>query len=213
MKAVLFANAQIEDYECCYHDLKNADIVLCCDGGMRHAKKLGIMPQYGIGDFDSVSADILNYYKKKGMKIKKFPARKDETDLELGLDFAVELGADEIIVFGAIGSRFDHTMCNAQLLFRMLKKGVKTKLINENNEVELIQDKTTVYGKKGDIVSTVPLSMEVKGIYLKGLEYPLINATLTIGGDMIAVSNIMTGEQAEISIEEGYLFVIKAKDS
>lgn len=212
MKVVLFASADIDDYSFCEQYLKNANCIICCDGGMRHTKKIGVLPNYILGDFDSVSAEILEYYRSKNIEVKQFPTQKDETDMELGVDFSVELGADEVIMIGGIGSRFDHTLANAQLLMRLLKKGIIAKLVNEKNEIQLIDKEITVYGKKGDLVSTIPLSMEVKGIDLYGFEYPLKNAVLTIGGDIVAVSNIMLGEKAEIKIKEGYLLVIKAKD-
>lgn len=212
MKVILFASADIDEYSFCEQYLKEADCIICCDGGMRHTKKMGILPNYILGDFDSVSPEILEYYCAMNIEIKRFSAQKDETDMELGVDFAIELGADEIIMIGGIGSRIDHTLANVQLLMRLLKKGIKAKLVNEKNEIQLIDREITVYGKKGDLVSTIPLSMEVKGIDLYGFEYPLKNATLSIGGDIIAVSNVMLGEKAEIKIKEGYLLIIKAKD-
>ena len=45
MKAVVFANADITDYSFCTEYIKDA-VIICCDGGMRHAMKLGITPDY-----------------------------------------------------------------------------------------------------------------------------------------------------------------------
>ena len=53
MKAVLFAGADIGDYTFCHAYLQDADIIICCDGGVRHTKALGIQPQYIVGDFGS----------------------------------------------------------------------------------------------------------------------------------------------------------------
>ena len=89
--------------------------------------------------------------------IKTVPTHKDETDMELGLDFAVELGADDIVIFGGIGSRFDHTLANAHLLLRLLKKGVRARLVDEKNCVELINNSIVLEGQQGDLVSTIPL--------------------------------------------------------
>lgn len=212
MKVVLFAGAEIKQYDFCKKYLQNVDSILCCDGGMRHTRALKIVPDYILGDFDSCKKEDLAYYKNLGVKIQTFPTQKDETDMELGLDFALKLGADDIVIFGGIGSRFDHTLANAHLLLRLLKKGVRGRLVNEKNCVELIDHSITIKGKKGDLVSTIPLSMEVTGITLEGFAYPLTDHTLTIDDDIVAVSNVLLQEEGTIKIKTGYLFVIQARD-
>ena len=212
MKAVIFAGAKITDYGFCQEYLEGAEIIICCDGGLEHTKKMGIVPHYIVGDFDSVSQEVLEYYKAKNIPIFQFPARKDETDMQLGIQLALEKGATDLILFGGIGSRFDHTLANAHLLLGLLKKGIRARLVDENNCVELTDKPITIHGKKGDFVSTIPLSMMVKGITLTGFEYPLTNRDLALDDDLLAVSNVMAKEEATIELKEGYLFVIRSKD-
>lgn len=212
MKAVIFAGARIENYDFCGEYLRDADCVICCDAGMHHAKALGIEPDYIVGDFDSVRADILEEYRAKNIPMRQFPARKNETDMELGIFLALEQGADDLILFGGIGDRFDHTLANAHYLLALRKKSVRARLVDEKNCVEVIDRHLTLHGKIGELVSTIPLSMEVKGITLKGFSYPLTDFDLKLDDDYIAVSNVLAAEEAEIDIKEGYLFVIRAKD-
>ena len=212
MKVIIFGGAPIRDYSFCEAYMKDADTVICCDAGMAHAKALGIDPDYIVGDFDSTAEDVLEYYKEKHTPIRQFPTRKDETDMELGIFLALELGATDMVLFGGIGDRFDHTLANAHYLLSLLKKGIRARLVDDKNCVEVIDKHLTVHGKVGDIVSTIPLSMEVKGITLKGFSYPLADFDLPLDDDYIAVSNVLTEETATIDIKEGYLFVILAKD-
>ena len=93
MKVILFAGAEIRDYSFCESYMDGADAVICCDAGMRHAKALGIDPDYIVGDFDSTASEVLEYYKAKNIPIRQFPTRKNETDMELGIILALELGA------------------------------------------------------------------------------------------------------------------------
>ena len=188
MKVILFAGAEIRDYSFCEKYMSGADAVICCDAGMRHARKLGIVP------------------------IRQFPTRKNETDMELGIILALELGATDLVLFGGIGDRFDHTLANAHYLLSLLKKGVRARLVDDKNCVEVIDQHLTLHGKVGDLVSTLPLSMEVTGITLKGFSYPLTDATLTLDGDYIAVSNVLAEETATIDIKSGYLYVICSRD-
>ena len=94
MKALVFAGAEIWDYSFCKAYMDGAGVVICCDSGLRHAKALGIRPDYIVGDFDSVSPEVWDYYKGQGIPVRQFPARKNETDMELGVLLALELGAN-----------------------------------------------------------------------------------------------------------------------
>ncbi len=210
MKAVVFANADISDYSFCMEYLKDS-VIICCDGGMRHAMKLGVVPDYIVGDFDSVEPDVLEYYKKRDIELKQVPCRKDETDMELGVNHAVDIGADDITMIGGIGSRVDHTLANIFLLLRIEKAGIMGRCVNENNIITLCTGKTEIYGKKGDIVSFVPITEAVKGVSTEGLEYPLDNAVVYMGSP-VGISNVMEGERASYRLESGMALIIKAKD-
>lgn len=212
MRAIVFAGAKINDYSFCSEYTKKYDCIICCDSGMVHTKALGLTPDYIVGDFDSVPPEVLTEYENAQIPIVRYPTQKDETDMELGLELAVNLGMDDIVIIGGIGSRFDHTLANAHLLLRLLKKGVRGRLVDEKNCVELIDKPMAVHGDKGDLVSTIPLSMEVGGITLTGFAYPLSNKTLTIDDDIVAVSNVLIEKEGKIDISSGYLFVIRSVD-
>ena len=212
MKAVLFAGADIGDYTFCHAYLQDADIIICCDGGVRHTKALGIQTQYIVGDFDSAPPEILEEYRRQGIVMRQVPTHKNETDMQLGMLLALELGATELILLGGIGDRLDHTLANAHLLLYLLKQGVKAVLVNEKNRVELIDHATTLHGKAGDLVSIIPLSMVVRGVTLEGLEYPLVHYDLAMDDALIAVSNVMLADTATVTIADGYLFVMQTRD-
>lgn len=211
MRAVVFGGAEIKDYSFCKKYTDNAYIV-ACDGGMSHCLNLGIKPDVIVGDFDSVKENVYKYYKSEKIPFKQFPCRKDETDMELGLDAAIEAGAKDITIIGGIGSRLDHTMANCQLLYALLKEGIKARIANEYNEIELIDKDVVIEGHKGDIVSLIPMTEEVLGVTTKNLEYPLCDAKLCFGSRLIAVSNIMTEDEAFVSIKSGLIYVMKCRD-
>lgn len=209
-KFVIFANADIDDYSFCSQYINDA-VIISCDGGMRHTMWLGLTPDYIVGDFDSVSPDILDYYKNQNIELKQVPCRKDETDMELGISHAIELGADDITLIGGIGSRLDHTLANIFQLIRIEKHGIRGRIVNEKNIITLCTSKAEIYGKKGDLVSFVPISPEVKGVTTKGLEYPLDNAVLYIDSPR-GISNVLEGEYAEYTINSGLALIIRARD-
>lgn len=211
MRALIIGNGQILDTNIIRQNLKEKDIVICCDGGTRYAFSEGILPHYILGDLDSSSPEIIQFFEQKNVIFKKFPEKKDKTDMELCIDFAISLNVTEILIFGAIGTRFDHSLANATILMKALNSNVLAKIINENNEIVLINNEIEIIGEKGDLVSLLPLSEKVAGVTTEGLYYSLNNYTLEIG-KALGVSNVMLNEKAKVSIKNGYLFVIKAKD-
>lgn len=211
MRVIIFSNGQISDYNFVKNNISGKDIIICCDGGIRHTKNLEIVPNYILGDLDSAPVELIKFYENLNVPFKKFPSKKDETDTEMGIILAIELGALEINLYGCIGTRFDHTLGNAHNLMIALKKGVIAKIIDEHNIIQIIDKDTTITGKKGQIISLIPMTTEVFGITTKNLEYPLNNETLKIGMSR-GISNVMLEQTAEIQLKSGYLFLIYSKD-
>ena len=57
-----------------------------------------------MGDFDSVSGEILGYYEKETkVPIRKFNPVKDASDTEIALRLCLDLGRKNILILGATG--------------------------------------------------------------------------------------------------------------
>jgi len=211
MRAVVFGGADIEDYSFC-REFLDGSIVICCDSGLKHARALGIVPDTIVGDFDSADDELMEYFEPMNIPTTEFPTHKDETDMELGAEAAVSMGADELILIGGIGSRMDHTMGNCNLLVRLYKEGTKAMLVNEKNKIMVTDSRIELTGRKGDLVSFFPVGMRAEGITTENLEYALEDADLALDMRLIAVSNVMLGEKAAVSVKKGMLYVMQCKD-
>ncbi len=211
LKAIVFCNGEIENYSFINKYLDDCSMVICCDGGLRHAHNIGIFPDYILGDFDSVNNETLNNYEKRGSKLIKYNTEKDFTDTEIAIDFVLNKNASEILIFGGIGSRFDHTLSNLQILKKPLEKNVDAFLIDENNIIRLINSDLTVFGEVNSLISLLPLAQTVSGITTYGLKYKLCNETIEIGSSR-GISNVFIENEAKISIKSGILIVIKTHD-
>ena len=93
-----------------------------------------------------------------------------------------------------------------------LEKGIKARIINEKNEIELI-NKTVKIEKNSyfKYISLIPLTTEVKGVTITGMKYSLKNYKLTIGNSL-GVSNEQIEKIAKIEIKDGILILIKSRD-
>ena len=92
---------------------KGYNTLICADGGANSARKLNIVPDYIIGDLDSIGESTLKYYSGKSV-IKKIN-RQDDTDVEKCLKFAIGKNAAEAVLVGVTGDRLDHTFCTLEL--------------------------------------------------------------------------------------------------
>jgi thiamine pyrophosphokinase len=185
--------------------------VICADGGARHVLALGLVPQTVIGDMDSLSPELLDTLRENECRILSYPARKDETDTELALRYALEQKPAEIEIHGALGGRIDHTLANISLLVMTAQEGIKTKLVDGATELFVITEKEQIGGSPGEIISLFPLTTEVKGITLEGFEYPLEKATMEIGKPY-GISNRLLDNRGTITISSGYLLVVKSRE-
>ena len=190
------------------------ETIIAVDDGLKILNELNIKPNHIVGDFDTVNKKILDLYKKDTLiKIHRFNPIKDNTDTDIAIRLAVELESDEIIIVGGIGSRIDHVLGNIQVLKYALDNKVKCKIIDENNEIQLI-NKTTILNKNEinkTYVSLIPLTEKVENINLKGFKYELENGELTIGSSL-GISNEILKEQAIIEFDNGILVMIFSKD-
>ena len=195
-------------------DKKKFDIIIAVDNGVKILNELNIKPNHIVGDFDTVNKEILDLYKKDtSIKIHRFNPIKDNTDTDIAIRVAVELHSDEIIIIGGIGTRIDHVLGNIQVLKYALDNKVKCKIIDENNEIQLI-NKTTILNKSENdkkYISLIPLTEKVENINLKGFKYELKNGELTIGSSL-GISNEILKEQAIIEFDNGILVMIFSKD-
>lgn len=211
MKIAIVANGTIKDLEFHKYIIKKCDYIICADGASNYIYDMNINPDIIIGDLDSIDEKVKKYYEKENVRFETFPSKKDKTDTEISVDYALDIGATEIILLGVIGSRIDHSLGNINLLYYLLKKGIKASVINENNEIYIINDEIELEGKKGDIISVIPCFGHVKGVTLKGLEYPLNDFYLEFGSSR-GISNIMSSSKCKITLREGFLLVIKSRD-
>lgn len=183
---------------------KNFNYLICADGGANSAKRLNLIPDIIIGDYDSINESTLNYYKKKSKIIKQ--KRQNDTDVEKCLKFAIRNKFDEAILLGVTGDRLDHTFCNLGIVIKYYNL-IAVKIIAESsylsaytgyNELDTIRDETiSIYG----------ISPNTK-IISEGLRYPLRNISLPFG-EKESTSNIALSNKVKLKVKGGKIFVIR----
>ncbi|WP_053376207.1 thiamine diphosphokinase [Paenibacillus sp. FJAT-27812] len=192
--------------------IKTDDLLIGADSGARFLIKQGLRPDVAIGDFDSVSEDeLLEIRKNSGQTIACDPIDKNYTDTEMAVRLALDMHPRELVLLGALGTRFDHSLANVHLLALAVKQNVRATIIDNHNKISLVTDKVTIEQLGYPNVSLLPLTMRVEGITLTGFQYPLTDAELTIG-QSLGISNVLLSQTGKIKISDGHLLVIQSRD-
>jgi thiamine pyrophosphokinase len=209
-RALIFANGSIRSGKMVTRALQYApeSLIIAADGGARVAFHFGLTPHVVIGDMDSIAPDQLARCQASGASILRYPAAKNETDLELALLHAVGQGATWLRVIGAVGGRLDQTVSNVYLLALDALRGCDARMVAGSEETVLLLGKSIyIEGEAGDTVSLLPIGGTAHGVRTEGLRYPLHDEDLLFGPAR-GVSNVMDSSYARVQVQSGALIVI-----
>ena len=206
-RTIIFANGVLSDPAAARAAIEPGDQLVAADGGLRHLQSLGLRPDVLIGDLDSVEAGDAEAVLKAGGRVELFPVRKDKTDLELAVGLAQAEGAGDILIFGALGGRWDQTLANLLLLAQAEFRAARIRLVDGAQQIYLIQASTRIEGRPGDTVSLISLQGDARGVTTDGLEYPLKDGQLPFGSTL-GISNVLVGEQGSVSVRDGLVACI-----
>lgn len=209
MRTIIFANGDASDPEIVRHWTAQADLIIAADGGTRHALSAGVLPHVVIGDFDSLDAADRAQLDRSGVQLIVYPTHKDYTDLELALRHARKQHATEIIIFSALGGRWDQSLANLLLLTLPELAQIPTRIINHHLSIQVIRDRAEISGRAGDTLSLIALKGDAHGVTIEGCEYPLNEATLPFGATL-GISNVLAQNTAKITVKQGQILALHA---
>ena len=206
MRAVIICAGEISDYDYIKSQVMENDTVICADGGYNHTVRMGLSVSAVVGDFDSIGPAPMDVT----VPVYRYPEKKDLTDSEIAVEYARAKGFKDFLFLAATGSRLDHTLTNILLLEGCLKRGENAVIVNEHNKIMITGSELHLHEPAGTIVSLVPIA-PCRGVGCENLEYPLHDADLFVGKGL-GVSNVMRCENAKVTVREGVLLVIAARD-
>lgn len=185
------------------HEAGEFDFIIAVDGGFAHLEAIGVVPDMAVGDFDSLG------YVPKCRRVSRFPVKKDKSDMELAMEKAVSWQNDELVIYGALSQRLDHTIANLQLFARFSEQEIYVTGIGDTFAVRLVTG-PDVFELPSNVeagtVSVFAANNEAHGVIERGMEYSLDDETLT-NRISRGLSNELTGEEATVAVEEGTLYV------
>jgi len=205
-KCIIIANGKSpKKSELNFFVKKGYSTIFCADGGSNSAYKLGIIPDYIIGDLDSIDKKILKKFKSKSQIINY--SRQNDTDVEKCLKYAIKKKFTNAVLLGGTGNRLDHSICNLGIIIKFFNK---IKVLFLSGESFLIPGKGEIKFKaaKGELISLYGFDRKTK-FTSSGLKYPLNNTSLPFG-ERESTSNRASRNFVTLKINGGIGFIIRS---
>ena len=181
--------------------LNDIDIIIAADGGANTCRKLGLKPDYIVGDLDSVLDSTLQLFNEASVIRME---DQDFSDMQKALTFAKGLNPKKIKIFAAFGERSDHTFSNL-LYFASMNLPVEPEIFdNFGRFIILEKGNHEIYGNPGQPVSIISLT-PVINLNLSGFKFAVIQENFSPFFN--GTSNEFTQNNATITFDSGRLFV------
>jgi len=184
-------------------------LVVAADSGLHLAAGLGLRADLVVGDLDSVDPRVLAAAEAEGAAVRRFPAAKDQTDLQLALDAAVAAGSTRLVVLGGGGGRLDHLLAGILLLAAPVYAGLEIHACFGRARVHVVRERPVhLHGQPGSLVSLLPAGGPARGVHTTGLRWHLRGDDLEAGASR-GVSNELVGRDATVRVTGGVLLAVQ----
>jgi len=191
--------------------LEGADLIVAADGGTLALERWNFVPHAIVGDLDSLGVDRAAEYATQGVTVVPYSPEKDESDLELAIEYATAAKADDIVLLGILGgARFDHEVANTLLIAADEYRGLKLRAVRGGMTVRALHGGETLdlEGVAGDLVTLLAVRGDAEGVRTHRLKYPLSRETLHFGAAR-GLSNVVVSSGATVSFDRGVLLIIE----
>ncbi len=180
----------------CLPHFANYDYI-AVDGGLKLFENSSIKPQLIIGDFDSYQALPI------GSNVIQLDPIKDDTDTLAALKYLDLNNYSEIIIYGGLQGRFDHSLANLLLL----QTYPNLVLMDEQNKIRLLQ---ADYELISDYTYFSLFTLTNCELAISDAKYNIERTLLTLK-DTYGVSNEVS-DKALIKVYSGSVYLVESND-
>ena len=197
---VILANGEFPTNSYAIKVLQNAPIIICTDGSANQLSKINKIPDFVIGDFDSI--ENKNNF---SIEVKVENSDQNNNDLEKAVEFFLKkYPGENLTIIGANGLRDDHNLANLLILDKF-SKYLSIVMLSNYFKIFINKGKNIYSCKPNQTISLLPLKI-INNITTEGLKYNLVKDKLT--PNSLGISNIALENQFMINSSENiFVFV------
>lgn len=205
---LIILNQPVDKIPSFRHLFSTSLLTVCADGGANRLFEYdrSLIPTAIVGDFDSLRADVKDYYQSRGVFVLKDPDQYG-TDLEKCIAYLPKRLPDQLIVIvGITGGRMDHTAANVNALY----KHPELFLVGESS-MSLLLEAGQQYCVKAahpsQVCGVIPFGWPAR-CTSKGLLYDMDSMELRFGG-VVSSSNRFAQDIACIEVSAPCVFTVE----
>ncbi|GAB6394317.1 MAG: thiamine pyrophosphokinase [Bacteroidales bacterium] len=173
-KCIVAANGSFPVLPLALDLIRDASVLIACDGAAASLHQRGFVPDAIVGDCDSLPAGLRKLYADR----LHIESEQETNDLTKAIRFAYASGHREALIVGATGLREDHTLGNISLLAEYARLLDRVEMLTDYGLLTPILQTTTLSSEKGQQVSLFSLRPDVE-ISVAGLRWPVSRRKLT----------------------------------
>lgn len=188
--------------------LSACDSIVCADGAAQILLKSNHRPTVIVGDMDSLKPDAYKWADALDIPMERHKADKDQTDGELALEKAFNLGATSMLILGGHGGRSAMFLANLKLLRRCHDKGVDASMVGRGESIRYIGagQEHVWAGRAGATLNLLSVDGDAT-VTLEGAHFEMKEAVLG-RKDAKGVSNRITKDAAKLKVHSGVVLAV-----
>ena len=150
--------------------------------------------------------------RRNGEKV-VLPVEKDDTDTHYAVRYALDRGADEIVIVGGIGgAREDHTFANIATLRYIYSRGAKGYIITDRARIDYLENGTlTLPAEEKNVNVTVFPLTETALVTERGLKYSVEKTEFFADVPLWASNSTLPDTEATITVHAGKVVIFRIK--
>jgi thiamine pyrophosphokinase len=176
--------------------------ILAADGAADQLVGMGVVPEFVVGDMDSISMATLETI--DGVAEMVVDTDQNSTDFEKVLQFSRDQLWHHILVLGIHGGDFEHTLNNWSVFMRHSRQQLLTALDRRRYAIPVLTS-VRVELAPDELVSLIP--QPSARLTTSGLRWPLTNEPLILGEREGARNRALDGA-VHLEVHEGSLLLI-----
>jgi thiamine pyrophosphokinase len=133
---------------------------------------------------------------------------KNESDAELALRYAIDRGAQRIVLVSGGGGRLDHQLALFAVMFidDLREAHVEARLAGSRAYAVRDGGSVTLRCNPGDVIGLLPFGGDAHGITTRSLQWLLSNESLYVAASR-GISNRAISDEVTIAVASGRLIV------
>ncbi|MDR1605744.1 MAG: thiamine diphosphokinase [Streptococcaceae bacterium] len=217
MKIVILAGGPALAYDTLIPDDTGRDTYFIgVDRGAYRLMTAGFPLHLAIGDFDSLSDQAFAEVASYALEVRRAPAEKDDTDLELALMAVKDRWAEaqEIIILGGLGGRFDHEI---QIFYLILQARFadlvdKIRLVDRQNVIRFVSAGSHLIRKRAGMTYLAFASLTpVRDFSINNAKYSL-ESTNFPSNFSLSSNEFVADQPVSLAFTQGIVAIIQSKD-